>query len=442
MNNIIITIIMPLYNAARFLNSALDSIINQTFNDFELICIDDASDDDTRELIKEKMKVDNRIKLVINNQRKGAGESRNIGMKYAQGEYITFLDGDDIFDESMLEKAYERCKKDDLDLVIYEYEIVDSDNIYNKREHSLNSVHLEKYCKNVFNIFGASISAYISWINAPWNKLYRRDFLIKNNISFQNLNSSNDVYFVELSLLLANKIAFLEDARVMVYVREHNTPSRISNFRSPFCVYEAYFCLLKALKERDICDRRVEYAFSKAYNSIIIQFSSPKLPIEEKIKFYDFLRNKGISELLKIYGSDIVYEFDENVKQGFINIMNNDFESHWFNFECRFANYLVKEKLYALFQNEKKILLWGAGKQGQILINAIDNTAFDFADIVDKNGKIQGKTIAGHVILSPEDVVFDEYDLILISVKGKFDEIKAELKSKCIVIDAEALVEI
>lgn len=442
MNNTVISIIMPLYNASRFLNSALDSIINQTFKDFELICVDDASDDNTRELIKEKIKVDNRIKLIINDQRQGAGESRNIGMKYAQGEYITFLDGDDIFDESMLEEAYKRCKKNDLDLVIYEYEIVDSDNIYNKREHSLNSVQIEKYCKNVFNILDVSISAYISWINAPWNKLYRRDFIIKNNISFQNLNSSNDVYFVELSLLLANKIAFLEDAKVMVYVREHSTPSRISNFRSPLFVYEAYFCLINALKERGIYDKRVEYAFSKAYNSIIIQCSSPKLPTEEKRKFYDFLNKKGISELLNIYGSDIIYKYDDNVKQGFLNIMNNDFESHWFEFECRFANYLVKEKLYALFENEKKVVLWGAGKQGKILINAIDNKRFRFAAIVDKSKKIQGEYISGYKVMSPEEVIFDEYDLVLVSVKGRFDEIRAGIKDKCLVIDAESLVEI
>lgn len=101
-----ISIIMPLYNAERFLEKTLQSIANQTYRDYELICIDDASSDLTAEIVKKAQLADKRIILLHNQERKGAAYSRNKAMRQARGDYLAFLDGDDIFDEKMLEKAY------------------------------------------------------------------------------------------------------------------------------------------------------------------------------------------------------------------------------------------------------------------------------------------------------------------------------------------------
>ena len=94
-----ISVIMPLYNAEKYLPEALQSVLNQTYKEFELICIDDCSTDRTRSIVEEFREKDARIKVLINEEHSGAALSRNKGIKMAEGEYIVFLDGDDIFDE-------------------------------------------------------------------------------------------------------------------------------------------------------------------------------------------------------------------------------------------------------------------------------------------------------------------------------------------------------
>ena len=101
MRNPSISIIMPLYNAAKYLEESINSIRKQTFEDFELICMNDASTDDTLEILRHFRKNDARIKIFSNEERKGAAFSRNRGMKEAGGTYLSFLDGDDIFEEEI-----------------------------------------------------------------------------------------------------------------------------------------------------------------------------------------------------------------------------------------------------------------------------------------------------------------------------------------------------
>ena len=96
MKNPGISIIMPLYNAARFLEESLESIRKQSFQDFELICINDASTDNTIQILQTFQIKDSRIKILSNDERRGAAFSRNRGMREAKGTYLSFLDGGDI----------------------------------------------------------------------------------------------------------------------------------------------------------------------------------------------------------------------------------------------------------------------------------------------------------------------------------------------------------
>lgn len=97
-----ISVIMPLYNAERYLKETLDSVLAQTFHDFELICINDTSTDHTVDILKEYQKKDNRIVILENRERMGAAEARNKGMSSAKGKYLVFLDGDDIYQKNII----------------------------------------------------------------------------------------------------------------------------------------------------------------------------------------------------------------------------------------------------------------------------------------------------------------------------------------------------
>ena len=101
-----ISIVMPLYNAERYLSEAIESIQCQNFTEYELICINDASTDKTLEILEQFMQSEPRIRIYSNLERSGAAYSRNYGMKRAKGRYVTFLDGDDIFDENIQMKRW------------------------------------------------------------------------------------------------------------------------------------------------------------------------------------------------------------------------------------------------------------------------------------------------------------------------------------------------
>lgn len=116
-----ITVIMPLFNAEKYLPEALQSVLNQTYRDFEFICINDCSADDTAIILKHFQEKDKRIKILTNRERLGAGPSRNRGLKAANGKYVIFLDGDDIFEETLLEAAFIAMEEVQADIVMFEY---------------------------------------------------------------------------------------------------------------------------------------------------------------------------------------------------------------------------------------------------------------------------------------------------------------------------------
>ena len=104
-----ISVIIPIYNAGAYLRPALDSVIDQTLREIEIICVDDGSTDNSLEIIKEYQKVDERIRIVAENNA-GPALARNNGMRRARGEYIAFLDADDIFEPTLLEDLYTLAK--------------------------------------------------------------------------------------------------------------------------------------------------------------------------------------------------------------------------------------------------------------------------------------------------------------------------------------------
>ena len=121
-----ISVVLPVYNVANYLRKCLDSLVNQTFKDFEVICVDDGSTDKSTKILEEYQKKDNRIKI-LQQQRGGAGAARNLGLGHAQGKYVQFLDSDDYFESNLLEEMYTRAEKYDADLVVCSSKKVDDE---------------------------------------------------------------------------------------------------------------------------------------------------------------------------------------------------------------------------------------------------------------------------------------------------------------------------
>ena len=116
-----LSITLATYNVEEFIEESIESIINQTYKDFELICIDDGSSDNTLSILRKYEASDSRIKVIAKKVNEGLAVARNESLKLAKGKYITFLDGDDIYDETLFEKAVKLAEKEQSDIVYWDY---------------------------------------------------------------------------------------------------------------------------------------------------------------------------------------------------------------------------------------------------------------------------------------------------------------------------------
>ena len=123
MQSPVISITLATYNVEQYIADSLDCIINQTYKNIEIICIDDGSKDNTLQILQDYAKKDPRIVVVAKQKNEGLAVARNMSLELAKGKYVMFLDGDDLFDLQMIEKAVKVAEKEDADMVIWDYSV-------------------------------------------------------------------------------------------------------------------------------------------------------------------------------------------------------------------------------------------------------------------------------------------------------------------------------
>lgn len=431
-----ISVIMPLFNAERYLPEALQSVLSQTYRDFELICINDCSTDHTAEILMNFQEKDSRIKIEENKERLGAGPSRNKGLKAAKGKYVIFLDGDDIFEEELLEKASTAMEKYQADIVLFEYLHVPSETIYTKRVIERSDSFIRNYCKTTFSVSDFEARDF-KRSNSPCDKMFLRSFLEENKLEFQDLPSSNDVFFVNMAIFCAKRIIWLEDRRVMVYARDHFEPSRISNDRDPMCTYYAMEKLAVELNKRNMFDKCAKFYYY-ALASIMWSFVTKEKDEERKRKLYELLHKEGISKCVE-YGKDYYDQINEYDKYVLESFQNNVYETKWFDYPdtyfqvylnkngdaiCKFINTKISEK--------KNIILWGVGRNGEILLEYLAMHSIKLFGAVDCDKAKQGTVVIGYEITDP-DILSQEADYIIVTSEWLYQEVSQLLKDTEIV---------
>lgn len=195
------SIIIPVYNTEQYLRRCLDSVLAQTYSDFEIICVDDGSTDKSFDILTRYKLKDPRLK-VITQSNKGQGEARNKALETARGEYIYFLDSDDYIEPSLLESALEIFETNDTDLICFNTEVCgDSDNrLFRraKRYAQLTLVGLLEFSNNVKD----TTNVYL------WNKVFKADLIKKFGIKFPQNLCYEDIAFCKTYFLVSDKIYF------------------------------------------------------------------------------------------------------------------------------------------------------------------------------------------------------------------------------------------
>ena len=167
-----ISVIIPVYNAEKYLNKTLESTLKQSLKDIEVICVDDGSTDSSVEIIQSFIKKDDRVKLIRQNNQH-AGSARNTGLKEAQGEYIHFMDADDYVLNYAYEAIYNKVIKYDLDCLKFSSVVYD---VKQKDTVDLPAFTLTRLRPGDFNrLLTLEAGSPIYKVNvAPWNGVYRR----------------------------------------------------------------------------------------------------------------------------------------------------------------------------------------------------------------------------------------------------------------------------
>lgn len=248
-----VSVIIPVFNKEKYLDECLISVMYQTYKDIEIICVNDGSTDKSLEIINAYAMRDNRIRI-INQSNCGAGEARNKGIEAAVGKYLLFLDADDFFEYSMIEKLIYKAELKDADITICKAAVYDETSGTMEQHNWLltDSIYEDPFSfdsvDNIFKITQTNI----------WNKLYKADFINENNIRFQNIRTNNDTGFSIISLFMAKKITYIDN--VLVYYRKNDDLSRIDNSRNRYseCCSMAYKYAIAKLKAENVWNCKIK----------------------------------------------------------------------------------------------------------------------------------------------------------------------------------------
>ncbi|MGI6469950.1 MAG: glycosyltransferase family 2 protein [Paludibacteraceae bacterium] len=216
-DKIAISVIIPIYNASKFIKNTLDSVCAQTLTNIEIICVNDCSTDNSLEILNNYAEKDSRIHVYSNQINSGCAISRKNVFPHVKGKYIAFVDHDDMIDKDYLFKLYEKIKKDDYDIVCSNVkfhalngktEICDFPTIYND-----GSVDILKLMTKFLISVQKTDNLRRVMLFGVWAKIYKTEFILKEQIVFTSERevSNEDFLFNLQAFLKANKVAYVSD---------------------------------------------------------------------------------------------------------------------------------------------------------------------------------------------------------------------------------------
>lgn len=301
-----VSIIIPTYNVEKYIEQCLRSLLAQKYEKFEIICIDDGSDDHTVAIIKKYMNMDGRIRLYELPHCGKAGVMRNFGMEKAEGEYCLFLDGDDFFEPELVGHTLKRIREDQSDICLFDARLY-----YEKSGNFIDAGHMLKkeYVPQTVPFEGKKYP-YVFNISTgcPWTKLYRKSFIKEHNLQFMETHRSNDLYFVCVSLALAKRITVLEEK--LVNYRKSSGSLQANNASSPWDWYEA----LKAVKKK-LTELGIYQEVEASYKNYVLDVSFYNLESMGNAEVFSAVYEKLQKEVFQEFGM-------ENLKKEEINSWN------------------------------------------------------------------------------------------------------------------------
>jgi len=279
----LISIIVPIYNSGRYLRQCLDSIINQSYKNFEVLLINDGSVDDSATICKEYVEKDSRIRY-FEKENGGVSSARNLGLKNVKGNYITFVDSDDWIDENYLELLYYNIKQKNADIAVASHKIYGEDGVFylkppfSKEEDEI--LDFEKLTKNDFLEIYPKLIHLVQDFHCVGFKLFKVD-LVDNLFFDESLKYAEDMDFFYRLYLRMNSIVYM---REYIYIYRKNDTS-ITQKMDETCALQDLKVHYKILKQAR--EHGVSIYFYVEYLRYLIELKLKQFPNSQMLKSYE-----------------------------------------------------------------------------------------------------------------------------------------------------------
>lgn len=233
-----LSIIIPFYNVEKYIAQCLDSVLNQDIplSDYEIICVNDASPDRSRDIVIDYMKRYPNIRLIEHEHNKKLGTARNTGRSIAQGKYIWNVDSDDWIAPNCLANMLAECEKNDLDILLFNSASVNGNSVLPARNIN--------FCTEIISglsLLRSSIAnGLFSYFCPVWKQLYRKSFMDSSGLFSPEINFGEDVPFAYKSLILAQKVKFINSQNYYHFTNEFSLTGK-KKVHSAMELYEKSF---------------------------------------------------------------------------------------------------------------------------------------------------------------------------------------------------------
>ncbi len=441
MNKVDISIVMPVYNAGKYLNDAISDILDQTYKCFELICVDDGSTDQSSEILDNFAEKDDRIK-VITQDNQGAGAARNRGMDEAQGKYIVFFDADDRFNRNLLKYTIDEAEKYNTDILVFDVYYEDEQGCQAPTDHIVHKNWLPS--KEAFNWRDCEDRILDIFFHVVWNKIYLREFLVKHKIRFQNTIYMNDVFFHHTSMIEAERICYF-DRKLLTYRfnREGSITGKDTFAKAPeiaCCVTDS---IIEYLKNKGIYNRVKCGLISNA----VLRLSGLLETAESEIfkimypLYRDYLKNAleatciceldwveewkqdWVNALLSLSERDFIFWIFDNYRRRNLDLSNIvRLQDKEILKAYKELSILIKNKHWTydskIFKGRERIVIYAAGEVGtDFVIQLLREDKLELVAWVDRDYLRSDNGI--WEISSPEVIRDLQFDHIIIAIRDQ-----------------------
>lgn len=344
-----VSVIIPVYNTENYLEKCLDSVINQKLKDIEIICINDGSTDNSLKILEKYAEKDDRI-VLINKKNTGIGASRNIGMKYATGEYIAFLDSDDWLNDNIYDFLYNSAELYNSDVVMHKLILYsdDEDKFFSNDHYDL------KEMISLFNNDSVySYKDFSKWLfeipREAYTMFYRRDFLNELGVRFpEGLFFEDNPFFFEV-ILNAKKIFLLDKYGIVRRIR--NDSIVFSKDKRYFDVIKITNLVFGIFKKNNLYEKYKKEIINNKFNRIFY-FVYGRINKEYKSDYFDLIKDDfcKISKNPKQH-RDFILNLDKDFLSLYFAVLDYKFKE----FDLFYENLMLKNENNR-FKEDKNIL--------------------------------------------------------------------------------------